>query len=298
MATYINKNSLLVLMASLEDYWHLIVPEYMLMAITGLLLGYIVTVQHLPDTGFLLPILSVLFVIAGYNSYNAIIDKEIDVINKPKRPLPKRTLSDKDAKYIAFFSYVLALIFALFIDGLFFWIISTMVILTLLYSYPPVYLKKQYIIGTLSAVILYTVLIPLAGWSINPSQPIPIPVIFFMFMLGLPKGIMKDYVDISGDSFYNVRSLPIELGYSNSKLTIILFYLVSAAILAYQVYEKITPYAFLILLIFYPFMILNVLNLPAKFDPYTRRDTYFIKAMLLLIIVEITIMALVVFKPW
>jgi 4-hydroxybenzoate polyprenyltransferase len=284
-------------MASLEDYWHLIVPEYMPMAIIGLLLGFVVTTQTFPNASFLLPILSVLFVIAGYNSYNAVIDKDIDVINKPKRPLPKRTLSERDAKYIAFFSYVLALIIAIFIDGLFFWMISIMVILTFLYSYPPIYLKKRYIIGTLLAVVLYSVLIPLAGWSMNPTQPIPIPIIFFMFMLGLPSGIMKDYVDISGDSFYKVRSLPIELGYGNSKLTIILFYLVSVSILVYQVYEKLIPNNFLALAIFYPFMIWNVLKLPAKFDPYTRRDSYFIRAMLLFIAVEITIMGLVIFNP-
>ena len=172
-----------------------------------------------------------------------------------------------------------------------------MVVLTFLYSYPPIYLKKRYLIGTLIAVVLYSVLIPLAGWSMNPTQPIPIPIIFFMIMLGLPSGIMKDYVDMSGDSFYKVRSLPIELGYGNSKLTVILFYLVSAIILIFQVYEKIAPLNFLVLLIFYPLMIGNVLKLPAKFGPYTRRDSYFIRAMLLFIAVEITIMGLVIFNP-
>jgi 4-hydroxybenzoate polyprenyltransferase len=280
-----------------RDYWRLIVPEYMPMAITGLLLGFVATTQKLPNQSFILPVISILLVIAGYNSYNAVIDKEIDTINKPRRPLPNGSLTEKDAKYVALFFYAIAFLIAVFVDGLFFWFVFLAIILTFFYSYPPVYLKKRYIIGTLTAVILYTALIPLAGWSIHSELPIPIHLVFFLFLLGLPKGIMKDYVDISGDAYYQVRSMPIELGYNNSKLTIVLFYLVSAALLLYQVFEKIVPTNFLLVLLLYPLMILNVASMPKKFDSIDRKDRYFIRAMMLLIITELVLGWILIYNP-
>ncbi len=280
-------------MATVKDYLGLIVPEYMPMGITGLLIGAVAATNTLPNDVLWLGIVCFLCIIAGYNSYNAIIDKEIDIINKPSRPLPRKALTEKDALYVAAIFYIIAIIIALFLDKFFLLIALATIALTIAYSHPKFHLKRRFIIGTLTAVVLYTVLAPALGWALYPNNPLPVPIILFLFFLGIPKGILKDYVDIAGDSYHRVHSLPVQMGYLNSIVAVVLFYLVSAIFLGFAVYENILPFKFVSLLVFYPFMLWNVKTMPKTFDPYSRRDGVFIRATLLLILIELAIMGLI-----
>ena len=284
-------------MASVSDYLKLIVPEYIPMGITGLLVGAVASLNALPGARFWVAAACVAFIISGYNSYNAIIDKDIDIINKPYRPLPKGILSEKKALHIALISYAIAFLLALTINTTFLVIATATILLTIAYSHPIIHLKKRFLIGTLSAVTLYTFLAPLLGWSIYPNNPIPLPIILFIFFLGLPKGIMKDYVDLVGDAYHRIQSLPVQLGYKSSILMVLLFYLLSAIFLCFLVYEKLIPTSFLTLIVFYPFMLWNVYCLPKKFDSNTRNDFAFIKAMIILILIELTITVMLIYKP-
>lgn len=282
-------------MASIKDYLNLIAPEYIPMGITGLLVGAVATLGALPDYRFILAAVCFCFIIAGYNSYNAIIDKEVDKINKPHRPLPKGTLTEKDALYFAVVSYIIAIVFAALLDGMFFLLALVTILITIAYSHPRIHLKKRFFIGTLTAVILYTLLAPLLGWSLYANNPIPIPIIIFLFFLGLPKGVMKDYVDILGDSHNHIKSLPVRMGYQNSVLAVILSYLFSAILVVFLIYEQIVQSSFLLLLLFYPFMFWNAYTLLEKTNTAKRRDLIFIKAMIILILMEIAIAGLIAY---
>jgi len=280
-------------MAAIRDYIGLIVPEYMPMGITGVLMGAIAATNTLPNDVLWLGIACFLCIIAGYNSYNAIIDKEIDIINKPSRPLPRKALTEKDALYVAAIFYIIAIMIALFLDKFFLLVALATIILTIAYSHPKIHLKRRFIIGTLTAVVLYTVLAPALGWALYSNNPVPVPIILFLFFLGIPKGILKDYVDIAGDSYHRVHSLPVQMGYLNSIVAVVLFYLVSAIFLGFAVYENILPFKFIFLLAFYPFMLWNVKTMSKTFDPHSRRDAVFIRAVLLLILIELAIIGLI-----
>ena len=280
-------------MAAIRDYIGLIVPEYMPMGITGVLMGAIAATNTLPNDVLWLGIACFLCIIAGYNSYNAIIDKEIDIINKPSRPLPRKALTEKDALYVAAIFYIIAIMIALFLDKFFLLVALATIILTIAYSHPKIHLKRRFIIGTLTAVVLYTVLAPALGWALYSNNPVPVPIILFLFFLGIPKGILKDYVDIAGDSYHRVHSLPVQMGYLNSIVAVVLFYLVSAIFLGFAVYENILPFKFIFLLAFYPFMLWNVKTMPKTFDSHSRRDAVFIRAILLLILIELAIIGLI-----
>ena len=280
-------------MAAIRDYIGLIVPEYMPMGITGVLMGAIAATNTLPNDVLWLGIACFLCIIAGYNSYNAIIDKEIDIINKPSRPLPRKALTEKDALYVAAIFYIIAIMIALFLDKFFLLVALATIILTIAYSHPKIHLKRRFIIGTLTAVVLYTVLAPALGWALYSNNPVPVPIILFLFFLGIPKGILKDYVDIAGDSYHRVHSLPVQMGYLNSIVAVVLFYLVSAIFLGFAVYENILPFKFIFLLAFYPFMLWNVKTMPKTFDLHSRCDAVFIRAILLLILIELAIIGLI-----
>ncbi len=282
-------------MSKLNEYLRLIVPLYIPMAISGLFIGSVSTTYAFPSFSFILGVISFSLLIGGYNAYNAIIDKEIDRINKPDRPLPKGTLTEKDALYASVFCYILSILVAFLINTIFLLLILFTAGLTIAYSHPTIHLKRKFLWGTLSAVILYTVLAPLAGWALYPYLEIPIPVILFLFFLGLPTGIMKDYIDYVGDSFHKVHSVPVQLGYNNSILVVILLYMLSGIFLFFLIYEKILMQKALLLFIIYPFMFINLLNMPKNYASNLNKDTIFNVGMALFISTEITLSAIFLF---
>lgn len=283
-------------MASLSDYARLIVPEYIPMGITGMLVGAVAALGTLPDITFWLGALCFVFIIAGYNSYNAIIDRDIDAMNKPNRPLPKGTLKEGDAFRVAAACYAISLLLALLVNGTFLIVALITVILTIAYSHPLVHLKRRFLMGTLAAVTLYTFLAPLLGWALYPENPLPMPVILFLFFFGLPNGVVKDYIDIAGDAYHKVKSLPVKLGYHGSIFVVALLYILSAIFLGFLAYERLVPASFLLLLVFYPLVLLNVYTLSKNSAPHKMTDGVFIRAMALLIAAELAMVLLIAYK--
>jgi geranylgeranylglycerol-phosphate geranylgeranyltransferase len=260
------------------------------MGITAMFMGYILAAGKIPGVDFLLGAVCFSFIIFGYNSYNAIIDKEIDRINKPYRPLAKGTLSDKDAFYIAVIFFVMALAIAVFLDSYFFWIAVTAILLSIAYSNPLLHFKRRLLLGTLSATILYTILAPLLGWAIyhNDISKV-VPFLIFLFFLGVPKAILKDYIDIPGDAYHGVHSIPIKLGYWNSIITVGLLYLFSLVFLFFLIYQRIIDQFYLFILVYYPFMLWNLTKLPKNFNIIDQKDKVFTNAITILMAVEVTI---------
>lgn len=273
----------------MNKYLNLVSIEYMPIGIFGFLFGFFVTQQFFSPM-LILGLISFLFVVAGFNSYNAIIDKKIDSINKPNRPLPKNQLNEKDAFKVAIFSYALALLLSFFVNWIFFIVILCSVVLTILYSHPKTYLKKYFFVGTLSAVILYTVLAPLAGWAINFSGVISSELFIFLFLLGLPTGILKDYFDIRGDREHGISTIPVRLGVKYSLILVFLLYLLSLFYLFYIVIFNNKNFNFLYLFVLYVFIFINLKYFSSKVFNKLKKDIPFYFAVLFLILSEIFLM--------
>jgi len=69
-------------MINFVDYWKLIVPEYIPMAISTLLVGAVLSTGILPDVRFWFVAAALVCVVGAFNSFNAIADKEIDKMEK------------------------------------------------------------------------------------------------------------------------------------------------------------------------------------------------------------------------
>jgi len=278
-------------MANIKNFLNLITPQYIPIAFFGLLVGIVSTINSLPDWRFWIAAASVICIVSGFNSFNAIADREIDRINKPYRPIPNKRISEIQALYFALASYALALILAFLINSQFFVIIFISVIITIAYSYPGIYLKKKFFIGTMIGTIFYAILCPLAGWALYPTNAIPFPIIFFLFILGLSLSVSKDFTDLAGDHFNQIQTLPVKLGYLQSIAMMFIFLTFSFFFLIFLIMQTLLPEKYYVLLIFFPLSVLNINTLRDK-QKQLINNHFFFRTVLLIILLESTIVVL------
>ncbi len=155
---------------------------------------------------------------AASNALNQIYDREIDAVNKPKRPLPSGRLSMPEAWRFTIAAYAVALVLAWFVQPggrhECFWIVVAATLITILYSVPPFRTKRLGIWANLTIAIPRGVLLKVAGWSsvktIVGAEPWYIGAIFGLFLLGA--STTKDFADMEGDERGGCRTLPIIYG--------------------------------------------------------------------------------------
>lgn len=272
-------------MFHLVDLWHLVVPEYIPMAITTLFVGIVATTGFLPDWRFWLVSVSLLCVVGAFNSFNAIADKEIDRVNRPERPLPNSRISEKHALLFAIFLYFLALLISYLISIIVFWIVFAAVIITAAYSYPGIDLKKHFLTGTITVTIFYAILCFLAGWALYPTYPIPLGAMLFFFLLGFGLAVTKDFMDVPGDTFNSAHTLPVRLGYSQSVGIVFILLTFAFLFLTFQIYSGALQQKYYLLLLFYPLMFFNV-NSFRKHAKSFYSNHVFLKTIALIILLE------------
>lgn len=155
---------------------------------------------------------------AASNGLNQIYDLEIDRVNKPKRPLPSGRLSLNEAWTFTIATYVVALVLAWLVmpNGRHecFWIVAVALVITYIYSAPPLRTKRLGIWANLTIAIPRGVLLKVAGWSsvktVFGLEPWYIGAIFGLFLLGA--STTKDFADMEGDARGGCRTLPIQFG--------------------------------------------------------------------------------------
>ena len=155
---------------------------------------------------------------AGNNALNQIYDRDIDVVNKPKRPLPsgRLTVANVWTFTIVAYAVALALAWAVAPGGRHecFWLVVAAVICTYLYSVPPFRTKRLGIWANVTIAIPRGTLLKVAGWSsvktILGIEPWYIGAIFGLFLLGATT--TKDFADMEGDRRGGCRTLPIQFG--------------------------------------------------------------------------------------
>ncbi len=273
-------------MARVWDFFMLSVPQYIPMAITSLLVGAVLATGAIPGIEFLLAAVVVSLVTAGFNSFNAIADIEIDRINKVGRPLPSKRITRRQALIFSAILYSVAL-FAAFFLGLSYLLITLIAIaLTISYSLPRLNFKRKFFFGTFLVTFYYAVLCPLWGWALYPSQSIPFAMISFLFFIGFGLAVTKDFMDILGDSSHGADTFPVKIGAVNSKLIVTVVILLSFAYLAVLGVQEIMPKKYLAVLVFLPLFLGNVLRYDTKTN---RASRMFNINVILIMFVELAI---------
>ncbi len=167
------------------------------------------TVYHTADLNALLIFLSVFFITGGGNIFNDIIDYEVDIVNRPQRPLPSGRVSLNTARLMFFLFNLLGLIFAFSID-LWHGLIALGVIIGL-YLYNGIY-KLYGIIGNIMVSFFSSLVFIYGAFSFNTRI---IFISILSFLLSLSREVLKDYEDREGDVlrgrkvFYSLKTVKI-----------------------------------------------------------------------------------------
>jgi 4-hydroxybenzoate polyprenyltransferase len=211
-------------------YLELIIPAFFLLSGIVLFSGAYAAKGELPLLGELLiplTIISVL-IVSSFNAFNAVFDHRVDRINKPNRPLPKKSISRNEALFLSTLLYIIAMILSLFVDNFEFRILVLLnILLTIFYSAPNIRLKDSFIITNISIGLQYGVIPLLAGWVLFQSISLSPPLLVFpIFILAMFIGSIKDFGDYAGDRTYKTKTLPVILGPKRAaKLVISLIFL-------------------------------------------------------------------------
>ncbi len=146
---------------------------------------------------------------------NDYFDREVDAINEPYRPIPSGQIS-KNASWIITFTLIGAsLVVSYLIHPYVVWISFAGVLMSHMYSGPPLRAKRNGWYGNLIVGLAYEGVAWLTGsFALTKGLPSNESIwLAIVFSLGA-HGIMtlNDFKSVTGDKLRNVRSIPVQLG--------------------------------------------------------------------------------------
>lgn len=172
------------------------------------------------DKTFSLPIIiamaAVFFETAAGNVINDYFDYNIDLINKPERPIPSGRISLKNGRNYGYFLFLVGTICGFLISYLTnnwipFGIVILADVILYLYAYK---LKSTPLIGNLTVGFMTGFGFVFGGFTINNPAIITTSIFlgFFAFVMTTAREIVKDIEDVEGDKADGAKTLPILIG--------------------------------------------------------------------------------------
>src|ERR1035438_3412685 len=193
-------------MSSLRTYWTFARPFTLVPPMTGIfsgaLLGYGATHASFHPVRVALAVLAAGLLNAASNSLNQICDLTNDRINKPHRALPSGKLTLDQAWAFTAGAYALALAMVAVVNHETFAIYVIAALSTVMYSAPPIRLKRHPVGSNLIIALVRGWLLKVAGWAavatvMHSIEPWYIGSIYFLFLLGATT--TKDFADIRSE---------------------------------------------------------------------------------------------------
>ena len=164
---------------------------------------------------------------AGANIFNDIVDYEIDLINRPSRPLPLGKIKKKSALILSIILFCIGSIACLELaQGA--QVIAVIFAMPLMIFYST-HLKGRPIIGNITIALILGFSFLFCGEAHNNIIPMLTPMAL-AFGLTFVRELVKDIADMEGDSLLGLKTFPIVAGINNaSRLTIILSIIIGLA---------------------------------------------------------------------
>ena len=164
----------------------------------------------------ILAMLAVFFETAAGNVINDYFDYNIDLINKPERPIPSGRISLKAGRNYGYLLFLLGTVCGFLISYLTSnWIPFAIVLIAdvILYLYAYI-LKSTPLIGNLTVGFMTGFGFVFGGFTLNNPGIISVSIFlgFFAFVMTTAREIVKDIEDIEGDKAEGARTLPILIG--------------------------------------------------------------------------------------
>tara|TARA_B100001142_G_scaffold92610_1_gene94375 strand:+ start:719 stop:1558 length:840 start_codon:yes stop_codon:yes gene_type:complete len=156
-----------------------------------------------------LTIIIVMLFTAASNSLNDALDHEIDLINRPHRPIPSNYVSIQGALSISLILFLVGASLCLQLPGLAIAVgIFLAIPLIIVYCAS---LKGRYLIGNITVSLVLGMTFLFVGASHGNVSPMVVPMCL-AFGLTLLRELVKDVADIEGDQYLGLRTFPIVFG--------------------------------------------------------------------------------------
>jgi geranylgeranylglycerol-phosphate geranylgeranyltransferase len=197
------------------------------MGVVGLLMAVLIaTGRSLPAFWFevMMGSVVVFFFVSGGNSLNDYLDREVDKVAHPERPIPSGRLSPRTALAIAVASFAASTFFALFLNLPSLVIFLAALAIMVLYE---VRTKSMGLIGNLSIAFLTGGLFLLGGAIVGHIER-TLAVAAMAFLATLGREIVKDIQDIEGD--FDRVTLPMRIGKRNAGIIASIAFLAAVAL--------------------------------------------------------------------
>lgn len=198
----------------MNPYIEILRPENAVMGAIAIIL--IAIIDKTISIPIILAILAVFFETAAGNVINDYFDYNIDLINKPERPLPSGRISLKSGRNYGYLQFLLGTVCGFLISYLTnnwipFVIVLISDVILYLYAYK---LKSTPLIGNLAVGFMTGFGFVFGGFTINTPEIISISIFlgFFAFVMTTAREIIKDIEDIEGDKAEGAKTLPILIG--------------------------------------------------------------------------------------
>jgi 4-hydroxybenzoate polyprenyltransferase len=295
-------------------------PNLVIIAATMYAMRYLIMEPLLPNSDFelqfgnlqfFLLVLSTVFIAGAGYIINDYFDTRTDMINKPARVVVGVEVGRRQAMILHAMLNIIGVGIGIYLS---FYIklpalsLVFMIATGLLWFYSTTY-KRQFLVGNLSVSFL-TGLVPLMvvlfeipllnraygeqmllhNASFNYIFAWVSGFSFFAFLSTLIRELIKDAEDFEGDSAYGMRTLPIVLGSSWTKVVVLGLILVTVAVLIFLLLKFILfsvepadfySLAYFILMLIVPFVLLSVKVISAKEKRDYHRASTLIKLIML-----------------
>ncbi|MBU5575123.1 MAG: UbiA family prenyltransferase [Candidatus Aenigmarchaeota archaeon] len=226
-------------------YLEILRPSVCILTAFAVLIGALLS-NNFIFTNTIYAILAAVLIAGSGNILNDLYDYNIDLINKPKRPLPSKRISIKSAKIYAFILLFFAIIFLI--------LLPIYAILLGIFNILIVFLYASRIKRTIFASFVDSWLSAstfIFGYFSVSQNLINTPIIILAMMAysaNVGREIAKAIEDIKGDLAANVKSIPIVGGKNIAILFSIFFVFLAIIISPIPFFINIFGYLYLILI--------------------------------------------------
>ena len=188
-------------------------PLTILLALAGTYLGGIIAGAEPTSSPLILAMTAVALTTASSMAYNDYLDRDIDKISHPERPLPNKILKPKTLLYYAVGLFLLATLLTTQINLL--CLLMLGFTLLILFSYELMF-KNQGFAGNITVAFLSSLSFTFGGAAVNnPTASFIFSLITFFLFVAIE--IYKDVHDVKGDALNRV-TLPMKIGEKNAAI--------------------------------------------------------------------------------
>jgi len=166
------------------------------------------------------------FLTAAANAVNDYFDLDIDLINRPYRPLPHGDIEPAEALYFALGLFILGVFFSYLIN------IETLIlagIFSMLLIFYSARWKRKVLIGNMVVSLATAFAFLYGGFVVNAIGKALFPALF-AFLMHFGREIIKDMEDIVGDRQNGAATFPIRYGNNAAKILVTALYIILFAI--------------------------------------------------------------------